>query len=139
MKGIINCKHYEQDVLWYFPMREQRQQEDIAILQMQELTKQLREEDEQAVIFERDSDLDNADEEHFTSKATYKKFKANVLEKKRSKEEADRVEQTAIIEERREWNNALAMSKRKPKPALKEFIPFNKNLRAIERIEELIE
>ena len=83
--GIINCKHYEQDVLWYFPMREQRQQEDIAILQMQELTNQLREEDEQAVLFERDSDLDG-DEEHFTSKATYKKFKSNVLEKKRSKE-----------------------------------------------------
>ena len=83
--GIINCKHYEQDVLWYFPMREQRQQEDIAILQMQELTNQLRDEDEQAVFFERDSDLDD-DEEHFTSKATYKKFKSNVLEKKRSKE-----------------------------------------------------
>ena len=31
------------------------------------------------------------------------------------------------------------MSKAKPQPALKEFLPFNKNLRAIERIEELID
>lgn len=58
-------------------------------MQMQELTDQLREDDEQAVIFERDS-ID--DEEQFTCEATYNKFKTNVLEKKRIKQEADRVE-----------------------------------------------
>ena len=58
-------------------------------MQMQELTDQLREDDEQAVIFERDS---IGDEEQFTCEATYKKFETNVLEKKRIKQEADRVE-----------------------------------------------
>ena len=108
-------------------------------MQMQELTDKLREQDEQAYLIERDSDLDNEDEEYFTSKATYKKFKANVDETKRIKKEADTNEQNAIIEERREWNQALAMSKSKPKPGLKEFVAFDKNKRAIERIEELIE
>ena len=86
------------------------------------------------MLVERDSDLDNEDEENFTSKATYKKDRANVLEKKRIKDKEDTIEQNAIIEERREWNTALAMSKAKPVHELKQFLPFNRNKRAIERI-----
>ena len=99
----------------------------------------MREDDEQAVHVERDSDEDEKDEEQFTSKGQYEKFKHNVLEKKRIKQEAFEKQEKAIIEERREWNIALANSKSKPMQSNRVFVPFNRNLRAIERIEELFE
>ena len=71
--------------------------------------------------------------------ATYKKLKTNVKEKKAAKEREDKAEQKAIIEERREWNLALANSKSKPIQAMRKVEPFNRNKRTIERIEELLE
>ena len=134
--GIIDSTNYEQDLLWYFPQKDKKQREASDIIQMQLLAEQLRMSDEQAVMIERDSDGDN-EEEQFTSSGNYAKFRTNFKEKRRIKQEAEKKEQNAIIEERREWNLALANSKPKKIHSAFRPKPYNVHQRAIERIEEL--
>lgn len=86
--GIIDSKNYEQDFLWYFPQKDKKQREAADIIQMQLLADQMRMSDEQAVMIVRDSDEEN-DEEQYTIKSNYRKFKTNFKEKKRIKQEAD--------------------------------------------------
>ena len=137
--GVIDLRHYEADVLWYFPTRDKREREIQDILQLQDLATAMRESDEQAVQVERDSDNDEKDEEEFTSIGMYKKFEANVKEKKRAQRLQDEKDQKAIEQERRDWLIALENSKKKNTIQMREILPFDRNKRAIERIDELIE
>jgi len=82
--------------------------------------------DEQAVNIERDFTLDD-DDEQFTSRGIYGKFKKNEKEKKRIKREAAEAEDLAIVEERREWNIAMQNAKNKVLLNYKEVVPYDKN------------
>ena len=73
--GIIDCRHFGADELWYFPSRDKRQREVKDIMQMQLMVDQLRSSNEQAVMIERDSLEGEEEKDQFTSKGTYKKFK----------------------------------------------------------------
>ena len=70
--GIIDNRYYDPDPLWYFPTtdRIEREQEDIR--KMQVMYDDVRNEDEQAYIIERNSDGDVDAQEEFTLEASYK-------------------------------------------------------------------
>ena len=139
--GIIDCRHYETDYLWYFPTRDRNKGVFDEVSQMQIMADELRQDDEQAVIIEHDtkgeSETDGLDK--YTSKALFDKFKTKVTTEKREKRKKQIAEEESIIEERREFNRAMEISKgKKPVPKI-EVEPWDKNKRAIERIEELLE
>ena len=54
--GIIDCRHYEADYLWYFPTKDQNKSHTDEIAQLQLMADELREDDEQAVIIEHDGE-----------------------------------------------------------------------------------
>ena len=138
--GIIDCRHYDKDPLWYFPMSDKRERELEDIRQMQVMADEVREEDEQAVLVERNSDDDVKDEEVFTIEATFKKQQVTYEKKIHRKEEEARAYEKRIIDERTEFNRALEATKSKAEKT--KFVPTvirTKEQRAIDRIEHLLE